>query len=123
MSQSDLDNFINLVRKNLDNNGFPEKKVSLPLEKLYEAAETKNINFNDVLKNLEADNISHEKTLDKIIFSQKVSEEDMMKQAQEMMNKMTPEQLQEIQNLYKNMSAEEKEDIMKKGSDMGLFGK
>jgi hypothetical protein len=66
--------FIANLLKNLVQNGFPEKKVALPLEKLYESAHSKNVNFNKVLTFLlEEKDIDHEKTSTKIIFSPKVA--------------------------------------------------
>ena len=47
--------FAEVVLKNLSGNGFPMKKVSLPLEKLYEAAENKGISFNKVLESKMSD--------------------------------------------------------------------
>lgn len=60
--------FIETIKSNLDRNGFPDKKVSLPLEKLYEAAENKGLSLNDCLLAMENEGIFHEKTTEKIIF-------------------------------------------------------
>lgn len=38
-----------------------------------------------------------------------------------MMSQMDPEELRKIQEMFTNMSSEEKEEIMKKGKDMGLI--
>jgi carboxylesterase type B len=128
--QANEDSFLKLIMNNLTSNGLPEKKVSLPLEKLYEAADNRDVNLNKVLERLEnEENISHSKNLDKIIFSKNSSapnffgdssKEDMMKQAAEMMKNMDPAQLEEIRRLYENMSPQEKEDIMRKAKDMGF---
>ena len=61
--------FYELIMKNLANNGFPKKKVSLPLEKLYEAADKKGVNLNKILEKMEGEGVQVEKTLDKILFS------------------------------------------------------
>lgn len=68
---SNLNEFIDTVLKNLHKNGFPEKQVSFPLEKMYEAADQKDLSFNTVLSELEKQDIVHSKTPDKIIFSKK----------------------------------------------------
>ena len=60
--------FVQTVIDNIKKNGFPEKKVAFGLEKLYEAAEKKGINFNKVLKTLDDIQIAHDKTTEKIIF-------------------------------------------------------
>lgn len=111
-----------LILKNLGQNGFPLKKVSLPLEKLYEAADERGANLNQILEILDQEGTTHEKVEDKIIFSAKIPEgvdqEAMMNQAQEMMSQMTPEQITEIQNMIGNMSPEEREQMMKQASTM-----
>ncbi len=114
-----------MILKNLGNNGFPLKKVSLPLEKMYEIADEKGANLNQILSVLESEGTAHEKTDDKIIFKAQMPEgmmsDDMMKQAQEMMGKMTPEQIAEIQKMVANMSPEEREQMMKQAQ--GMFKK
>ena len=114
-----------MILKNLGQNGFPMKKVSLPLEKLYEVADDKGANLNQILEALEAEGTAHEKIEDKIIFRAQLPDgmvnEDMMKQAQEMMGNMTPEQIAEIQNMVANMSPQEREQMMKQAQ--GMFGK
>jgi hypothetical protein len=105
--------FIANLLTNLAKNGFPKKKVALPLEKLYESAHNKNVNFNKVLTFLaEEKDIAHEKTSEKIIFFPKALEpqpeskdindetsglgnmEDLMKMGQQMFgNIMNPDLL------------------------------
>jgi hypothetical protein len=63
--------FIAKVIEVLNKNGFPDNRVSLPLERMYESAYQKGLNFNRVLAFLEAKGIGHEKTTDKIIFFEK----------------------------------------------------
>ncbi|MBN2529740.1 MAG: hypothetical protein JXR76_25340 [Deltaproteobacteria bacterium] len=60
--------FVQTVIDNIKKNGFPEKRVAFGLERLYEAAEKKNINLNKVLGTLDDIRIAHEKTPEKIIF-------------------------------------------------------
>jgi predicted KAP-like P-loop ATPase len=112
------------ILKNLSNNGFPMKKVSLPLEKLYEVAEEKGANLNDILANLETLGTKHQKNGDKILFyfemDQNSDQANMFAQAQEMMSKMSPEELQNIKNMVENMSPEERAEMMEKAKKMGL---
>lgn len=64
--------FIANLLANLTKNGFPDKKVALPLDKLYESAHSKGVNLNKILIFLlEEKNIDHEKTSTKIIFAPK----------------------------------------------------
>lgn len=120
--------FIDHILKILNTNGFPQKRVSLPTEKMYEAADNKGFSFNQVLEELKTShNVDAQIGPDKIIFSQAVAanantnmnKEEMMKQAQEMMSKMSPEELKRMQEMFMNMTPEEKEEIMKKGKDLG----
>lgn len=120
--------FAQKVIKNLEANGFPGKKVSLPTEKMFEIADEKGFSFNKVLDHLRTDfQIDSEIQGEKIIFSKEVASAnnfmsgDMFKKAQEMMSKMSPEELQKMQEMVMNMSDKEKEELMKKGKDMGLI--
>ncbi len=119
--------FSEKILQTLKTNGFPVKRVSLPTDKMFEVAESKGFSFNDVLQYLQAHhNIEAKIGPDKIIFNQatpekKMNQEEMMKQAQEMMAKMDPEELRKIQEMFSNMSPEEKEEIMKKGKDLGIL--
>lgn len=128
--------FTEKILQTLKTNGFPEKRVSLPTDKMFEVAESKGFSFNDVLQSLKAEhNIESKIGPEKIIFSQiqvvaenssenlfsGMNPEEMMRQAQEMMSKMDPEELKKIQEMFTNMSPEEKEQMMKKGKDLGIL--
>jgi hypothetical protein len=122
-----IDNLVRILEKN----GYPQKRVALPLERLYESAYEKQLNFNKALELLLSRGIDHEKTAQKIIFFPRESatavESDgakdfgsMMAQAMEMLNKLTPEQRSELEKMVMNMSEEEKGQMMRKAQDMGL---
>lgn len=119
--------FTEKILQTLKSNGFPEKKVSLPTDKMFEVADSKGFSFNDVLQSLKTEyNVESKIGPDKIVFSQVVvasqmNPEEMMRQAQEMMAKMDPEELRKIQEMFTNMSPEEKEEIVKKGKDLGIL--
>lgn len=121
--------FIEQIISTLENNGFPHKKVSLPTEKMYEAADNRGLSFNKVLEELEANHeIESEIGTEKIVFSKVESnpfagmdQDNMFAKAQEMMANMDPEELKKVQDMVMNMSDEEKEELMKKGKDMGLL--
>ncbi len=124
-----MDKFIEQIIKNLEANGFPKKRVSLPTEKMFEIADDKGFSFNSVLNKMrEEHNINSIIEDEKIIFSHeydedapRVPKEDMYKQAQDMMSQMSPEELKRMQDMIMNMSPEQKEEMMKKGKEMGLI--
>lgn len=127
-----MNEFIEKILQNLKTNGFPAKKVSLPTEKMYEAADNRGLSFNKVLEQMKADHkIEAQVGPDKIIFSQAVEvapqadgfnfNEDMIRQAQEMMKQMDPEELRKLQEQFSNMTPEQKAEIMKKGKDLGII--
>ena len=123
-----MKDFIDKVIETLDANGFPNKRVSLPTEKMFEAADNKGFSFNTVLNEMREKNQIHSFIEgEKIIFSHehkeegpRVPKEDLFKQAQDMMSQMTPEELQKMQDTIMNMSPEQKEELMKKGKDLGI---
>ena len=111
------------ILSNLKSNGFPEKKVSLPLEKMYEVAENKSENLNTILEELKSQGVDHEKTEDKIIFKSAMPNlgAEGFEKAQEMMKDMDPEEMKKLQDQVANMSEEEKEKLMEQAKAMGLF--
>lgn len=151
------DQFIDFIKSTLEKNGFPEKKVSLPLTKVQSAAEGKGLDLDMILSRLKMGSIYSELTAEKIVFSdsepeeptgdagnpfanmagmgglgdmlggmdlgalKNMSQEELMGQVSSMMGNMTPEQQASMMDMYQNMSDEEKENIMNKGKDMGLF--
>ncbi|GAB4019743.1 MAG: hypothetical protein Fur0010_22000 [Bdellovibrio sp.] len=122
-----MTSFKDRILKNLNMNGFPHKRVSLPLETLYEKADEAGENLNKILEELACENIDHEKTADKIVFFQNARPEmpnfspEFLQQAQEMMSKMDPEQLKAIQEKVMNMTPEERAAMMEQAKKMGLF--
>ena len=124
-----MEKFAEQIKKNLESNGYPGKRVSLPTEKMYEIADNKGLSLNKVLDFLKEDQgVGYEIGDDKIIFTSNepvdfshLNQEDMMGKAQEMMANMDPAQIEEIKKMYENMSASEKENILKQAKDMGLY--
>lgn len=127
--------FIDKILSTLKDNGFPDKKVSLPTEKMYEAADNRGLSFNKVLEQMKQTiEIDVEITDEKIIFSSKkpaasansadfagLNQNEMFKKAQEMLSKMDPAEVQKMQDMILNMTDEEKEEMMQKGKDLGLI--
>ncbi len=67
-SEDPLVAFVDRVVAQLEKNGYPERRVSFPIEKMYESAAAKGISFNKVLELLAERGISHEKTPEKVVF-------------------------------------------------------
>ncbi len=119
-----MEEFIDQIIKNLSANGFPQKKVSLPTEKMYEVADAKGLSLNKVLDELrDKKMIGSEIGPDKIIFSMEKfeSQDDMYAKAQEMMSQMSPEELQKMQEMVQNMSPEQREQMMEQAKKMGMI--
>lgn len=118
-----MNEFIEKILQILNSNGFPEKRVSLPTEKMYEVADNKGLSFNQVLEQLKSEhNIDAHIGSEKIVFSVvKMNQDEMLRQAQDMMSQMDPEELRRLQEMFTSMSSEEKEEVMRKGKDLGLI--
>ncbi|MGI4993726.1 hypothetical protein ACRXCV_13895 [Halobacteriovorax sp. GFR7] len=119
-----MEKFIDQIIKNLSANGFPEKKVSLPTDKMYEVADNKGLSLNKVLEELrEKKMIDSEIGPEKIVFTMKKFEnqQDMYAKAQEMMSQMSPEELQKMQEMLQNMSPEQREQMMEQAKKMGMI--
>lgn len=141
------ENEVNLketIVKNLEQNGFPEKSVTLPLEKLYEVADNKEANLNKILDSLREEGLSIDLQTanDRILFSKKTvtenpfagldpndfdlnnidmsDKEGLKNKAQEFMKNMTPEQMSSIKQMFDNMTPEQREEILKKGRELGI---
>jgi hypothetical protein len=68
MAANEIGAFIAKIIETLNKNGYPDKKVSLPLEQMYEKAYERGFSFNKVLDFLKEKGIDHQKTTEKIIF-------------------------------------------------------
>ena len=125
-----MEQFIEQIKKNLEGNGFPQKRVSLPTEKMYEIADNKGLSLNKVLDHMrEQDSIDSEIGVEKIIFTKidtapkdfSSVNPEMLGKVQEMMSKMDPEELKRIQEKVANMSEEDKKQMLDQAKGMGLF--
>jgi glucan biosynthesis protein len=123
-----LEDFVQLVRKNLEKNGFPEKSVSFPLEKMYESASERGFSFNKVRDELKQLEINSEIEGDRIIFAKQLNDtqaasegfdmSNMAAMAQQMLAKMTPEQQAQIAQMMQNMTPEEMSRIKSQWENM-----
>ncbi len=121
-----MKDFIEKILETLNASGFPDRRVSLPTEKMYEVADLKGLSLNNVLEVMKIEHgVDAQIGPDKIIFTKieamQKSQENIMQEAQEMLSKMDPSELQKLQEMFSNMSPEEKNEIMKRGRDLGLI--
>lgn len=104
MSNDPIQEFTALVERNLAKNGFPEKRVAFPLERMYEEADRRGFSFNKVRDLLRERGIETELTDERVVFSTRPTmSPDVFAAAQEMLNKMTPEQMARVQEMISNM--------------------
>lgn len=131
-----MEDFIALLMRNLEKNGFPQKRVAFDLEGLYERAEDQRLSLNKVLDELKTRGVEHLKKGDKIIFNaarptaeQPIPElsglgPDFLERAQEMMAGMSEEELAStramVQERLGSMSPTEREDLFSQLKGMGL---
>lgn len=118
-----MENFTISLKKNLKRNGFPHKKVAFNIEVIYEKCEQLGFSFNSLIPKLKEDNINVQIETERIVFGQNIenTREDLFSKAQDMMSKMSPEELQNIQMTLENMSDDQKEKMMDEAKKMGLF--
>jgi predicted DNA-binding protein YlxM (UPF0122 family) len=113
--------FLELIQKNLSSSGFPGKSVQFPLEKMYELADTKGVNLNNILDHLKTTGLEIESTTDKIVFNKPNMNPETFDKAKEMMDQMSPEELAKVQEQVKNMTPEQQEQMMEQAKKMGLL--
>ena len=126
------------IKHSIRKNGFPKKIVRLPFKPVYDACKKHGTNLSDVLDHLQDQQIFGKiignnvefRSREKIDFKpsgENVSSandfswvkgaasnmEGFQEAAKEHMEKMTPEQMDEIRKTVESMSDEEKQNIMK----------
>jgi hypothetical protein len=134
--------FVDHIVEQLAKNGFPERRVSFPLERMYESADAKGLSFNRVLEMLAERGIAHEKTPEKVIFAPAMvtpsipdagafagfdpamlgglSQEDLVAAAQAAMQQMGPEQLEALRAMLEGMTPEEQAVMLEQARKLGL---
>lgn len=137
--------FVDGVVAQLAKNGYPERRVSFPLERMYESASAKGLSFNKVLERLAERGIGHEKTPEKVIFAPAslaspvptpgadgafpgfdpavlagMSQEQLMAAAQAAMQQMGPEQLAAVRSMVEGMTPEQQAAMFEQARKLGL---
>ncbi|HEX7479345.1 MAG TPA: hypothetical protein VF331_16195 [Polyangiales bacterium] len=145
MADSSSDTLIAFVEHlvaQLAKNGYPERRVAFPIERMYESAAAKGLSFNKVLEVLAQRGIGHEKTPEKVIFAPAVvasevaipsplggfdpamlegmSQEQLMAAAQAAMQQMNPDQLAALQSMLESMTPEQQAAMVEQARKLGL---
>lgn len=137
--------FVDHLLAQLAKNGYPERRVAFPIERMYESADKKGLSFNKVLEVLEERGIAHEKTPEKVIFGvtvleqveqpdptgglfpgfdpamlQGMSKEQMLAAAQAAMQQMGPDQLAAVRAMVDGMTPEQQAEMIEQARKLGL---
>jgi len=139
---SPLTDFVEHVMRQLAKNGFPERPVSFPIERMYESAAAKGVSFNNVLDALRERGITHEKTPEKVIFLPAtsapsspdanafagldpsmfagLSKDQLLAAAQTAMSQMGPDQLAAVRAMLEGMTPEQQAQMVEQARKLGL---
>jgi hypothetical protein len=132
--------FVDRVVAQLAKNGYPERHVAFPIERMYESAAAKGLSFNKVLELLAERGIAHEKTPEKVIFAPAVvapslpdafagfdpamfagmSQEQLIAAAQAAMQQMGPEQVAALRAMVEGMTPEQQAAMLEQAKKLGL---
>lgn len=130
--------FVERVVLQLQKNGYPERRVSFPIEKLYESAYAKGLSFNRVLAILAERGVAHEKTPEKIIFSADegqppdplagleasvlagMSQEQLYAAAEAAISKMSPERVAALRAMVEGMTPEQQAAMVEQARKLGI---
>lgn len=132
-----FDDFVALVRRNLERNGFPGNGVSLPLERMYEEADKRGFSFNKVRDALAKEGVATHLTDERVVFEAaaaaepvpgaglsgsssgsgygfgdddgdgSVGDADLFATAQEMFARMSPAEREELMRMMNGLDPEE----------------
>ncbi len=108
-----VQDFAEVVVRNLNKNGFPANAVAFALEPLYEKASERGFSFNKVREELKAQGIESKIEGEKIIFTKIAAAEapmdfgNMASMAQDLLSRMSPQQKERIMEMAKNMRPED----------------
>lgn len=114
-----LDDFVASITRTLEKNGYPGKRVALPLDRMYATAYDKGLNFNKALSELEERGVAHEKTEQKVIFFPKQAAAPDLSSMPDMSN--MGDMLAQARAMVEGLSPEEQAEFMRKAKEMGLI--
>lgn len=122
------------IKYSITKNGFPQKKVKLPFKPIFDCCKQNNTSLGEVLGNLARENISGKIKGDHIEFQSSLAEahentidaqaagdrsgigsadlNNLQQSAMEMLSRMTPEQISQLQKMAQSLSDEEKKSLL-----------
>ena len=132
--------FVESVVAQLTKNGYPERRVAFPIERMYEVADAKGLSFNKVLEVLAERGIAHEKTPEKVIFAAAgqaapvpsafegfdpamfagMSQEQIMAAAQAAMQQMDTDQIAALRAMVEGLTPEQQAAMIEQARKLGL---
>jgi hypothetical protein len=134
--------FVDRVVAQLTKNGYPERRVAFPIERMYESAAAKGLSFNKVLEVLAERGIAHEKTPEKVVFAAAevahpspaagalagfdpamfagMSQEQLLAAAQVAMQQMDPDQLAALRAMIEGLTPEQQAAMIEQARTLGL---
>ena len=138
----EIDQIIETIVTNLQKNGFPDSRVSLPKKALESYAKKHDYELEDVLYEMKQNDIHSEIEDTRIIFSpnafpdtkkeeplagfdfsalKNMDLSKLKERAESMMSQMSPEERKRYQDMYEKMSPEERQKIFEQAKSIGLF--
>ncbi|HYX34449.1 MAG TPA: hypothetical protein VE954_15195 [Oligoflexus sp.] len=123
-NDSNINDFISLVLTNLTKNGFPDKAVSFPLEKMYQSASQRGFSFNKVRDILREQGVETELTEERVIFTEALTENaglndfDLQQTAAQIFQQMSPEQRAEIARMMQDIPPADLENLKRQWESM-----
>jgi len=114
------------IIQSIHKNGFPEKKVTLPFQAIYDSCKKSKLKLSDVLKTLEEEDIHSDIGNDKILFFRKtesatteqdLGESSIFKSAMDKIKGLDPKELASLKDKVMNMSEEERSALLGKAKN------
>jgi len=128
-----METVVKSILSALEKNGFPEKKVALPFQAIFQSCKKHETTLSNVLNHLKTSDILNETIGDRILFyhktlspPKKAEEEagvsgisaEAYADAMEKLKQMDPKEVERMQEQVMNMSPEEQAELMKKAQEM-----
>ena len=139
----EIDQIIETIASNLQRNGFPDSKVSLPKNSLESFVKKHDFELEDILYEMQQKDIYSTIESTRIIFSptafsdpekeeaippgfdfsalKNMDLSKLKEKAETMMSQMSPEDRKRYQDRYEKMSPDERQKIFEQAKSMGLF--